>query len=170
VTWITYGLVAFFQETTILGLQPFPYVVLVIGIAMLIDLLMDNFVVPRMMGDSLKIHPAAVMVAAIVFAQLFGLIGVLLAAPVMATVKLVTYYVFRKLFDLDPWEGFETGIIKPLPPVFRYLGVLIRRFGRWIKLKNDARWPNGIPLIRWIQEKFHGVMDKLRKKSGTPTS
>ena len=141
-----------------------------IGIAMLIDLLMDNFVVPKMMGDSLKIHPAAVMVAAIVFAQLFGLIGVLLAAPVMATVKLGSTYVVRKLFDLDPWEGFETGNIKPLPPVFRYLGVLIRRFGRWINSKANAQWPNGIPFIRWIQEKFHGVMNKLRKNSGTPTS
>lgn len=170
VTWITYGLVAFFQGTTIFGLQPFPYVVLVIGIAMLIDLLMDNFVVPKMMGDSLKIHPAAVMVAAIVFAQLFGLIGVLLAAPVMATVKLLTNYVFRKLFDLDPWEGFETRIIKPLPPVFRYLGVLLRRFGRWIKSKINARWPKGIPFIHWIQEKFHGIMNKFRNKSGTPTS
>lgn len=170
ITWITYGMVAYFQGTTVFGLQPFGYVVLVISIAMVIDLMMDNFVVPRMMGDSLKIHPAAVMVAAIVFANLFGLLGVLLAAPVMATVKLISNYVVRKLFDLDPWQGYETRKVRPLPPVFRYMGAWLRRFGRWIKLKINTRWPDGIPLFRWIQQKFQWVVRKLTRKSDTPAS
>lgn len=170
VAWITYGLVAFYQGTTIFGLTPFGYVILIVGIAMILDLMMDNFVVPRMMGDSLKIHPAAVLVAAIVFANLFGLLGVLLAAPVMATLKLISTYVLRKLFDLDPWQGLETRRVKPLPPVFRYLGAWSRRFGRWIKSKINARWPNGIPFFNWFQEKFHWVVNKLKKKSDTPTS
>ncbi len=170
VTWITYGLVTYFQGTTIFGLTPFGYVLVVVGIAMVVDLMMDNFVVPRMMGDSLKIHPAAVMVAAIVFANLFGLLGVLLAAPVMATLKLISTYVLRKLFDLDPWQGLETRRVKPLPPVFRYLGASFRRFGRWIRSKVKARWPNGVPFIHWVQEKFHRVINKFKKKSDTPTS
>lgn len=164
ITWITYGLVAFFQGTTIFGMQPFGYAVLVVGIAVIIDLMMDNFVVPRMMGDSLKIHPAAVMVAVIVFANLFGIIGVLLAAPVMATVKLVSNYVLRKLFDLDPWEGFETGVIKPLPPVFRYMGTKLNQFRLWTKSKIDARWPDGVPFILWIKQKYHLVSTYLRNK------
>lgn len=170
VAWITYGLVAFFQGTTIFGLQPFPYVILVVGIAMLFDLLMDNFVVPRMMGDSLKIHPAAVMVAALIFAQLFGLIGVLLAAPVMATVKLISTYVIRKLFDLDPWEGFETRKIKPLPPVFKYLAVMFKRLSRWLKAAIKKKWPEGIPFVRWIKEMFHRIINKVTRKSNTPTT
>lgn len=170
VAWITYGLVAYFQGTTIFGLTPFGYVILILGIAVIIDMMMDNFVVPRMMGDSLKIHPAAVMVAAIVFANLFGLLGVLLAAPVMATLKLISTYVLRKLFDLDPWQGLETRGIRPLPPIFRYLGVWFRRFGRWIRAKVSSRWPNGIPFIRWTREKFTWVVKKIKKKSDTPVS
>lgn len=170
VTWITYGLVTYFQGSTIFGLTPFGYVLVVVGIAMIVDLMMDNFVVPRMMGDSLKIHPAAVMVAAIVFANLFGLLGVLLAAPVMATLKLISTYVLRKLFDLDPWQGFETRTVKPLPPIFRYLGAWFRRFGRWIRSKVKARWPNGMPFINWIKAKFQRVINKFKKKSDTPTS
>lgn len=170
VTWITYGLVTYFQGSTIFGLTPFGYVLVVVGIAMIVDLMMDNFVVPRMMGDSLKIHPAAVMVAAIVFANLFGLLGVLLAAPVMATLKLISTYVLRKLFDLDPWQGFETRTVKPLPPIFRYLGAWFRRFGRWIRSKVKARWPNGMPFIHWIKAKFQRVINKFKKKSDTPTS
>ena len=104
VAWTTYGLVALFQGTTIFGLDPLGYVILVIAISWFTDLILDNFVVPRLMGDALKVHPAAVLVAVIISASLFGFIGVLLAAPVLATVKLIGQYVFFKMFDLDPCE------------------------------------------------------------------
>jgi len=105
VAWAAYGLVAFFQGHTIFGLEPLPYALIVVGIAWVTDLLMDNFFVPRFMGDALRVHPAAVMVAALVGASLLGVIGVVLAAPVLATAKLFLDYVFRKLMDVDPWEG-----------------------------------------------------------------
>jgi predicted PurR-regulated permease PerM len=127
VAWTTYGLVSLFQGTTIFGLEPFPYALLVIGVAWLADVILDNFVVPRLMGDALKVHPAAVMVAVIISASLFGFVGVLLAAPVLATVKLMGQYVFLKLFDLDPWEKIsgdriptEPKIPNRLKPVFRF--------------------------------------------------
>jgi len=170
VAWITYGLVTYFQGTTIFGLQPFGYVLLVVGIAVLIDMAMDNLIVPRMMGDTLKVHPAAVMVAAIVFANLFGILGVLLAAPVMATVTLISTYVIRKLFDIDPWLGFQTRKPKPLPPVFRMLGAALGRFGQWLKSKYIARWPQGIPALHQIREFFVRMWRKLFKKGEPPAS
>ncbi len=104
VAWAAYGLVAYFQGSTIFGLTPFFYALLVVGLAWLIDVILDNFVVPRLMGDALQVHPAAVMVAALVSAQLFGVIGVVLAAPVLATIKLISSYAIYKLFDQDPWQ------------------------------------------------------------------
>jgi hypothetical protein len=38
---------------------------------------------------------------------LIGFIGIVLASPVVATLKLFLRYTVRKLFDLDPWEGLE---------------------------------------------------------------
>ncbi len=170
VAWITYGLVTYFQGTTIFGLQPFGYVILVVGVAILVDMAMDNLVVPRMMGDTLKVHPAAVMVAAIVFANLFGILGVLLAAPVMATVTLVATYVIRKLFDIDPWLGFETRKAKPLPPIFRIMGAKLTQFWQWSKAKYDTRWPQGIPFLHQTKEFFVRMWRKLFKKSEPPAS
>ncbi|HOW91656.1 MAG TPA: AI-2E family transporter, partial [Anaerolineaceae bacterium] len=58
VAWTTYGLVALFQ-TNYFGMQAFPFALLVVGCAWVSDLLLDNFMVPRVMSDALEIHPAA---------------------------------------------------------------------------------------------------------------
>jgi hypothetical protein len=50
-----------------------------------------------------------------------GLIGVILAAPVIATLKLVSRYVLRKLMDQDPWEGLAYYKPKKKPFFFKWL-------------------------------------------------
>lgn len=107
ITWISYGLVTYFQGANPFGLQPIQFVILVLAISMLTDLIIDNFINTRVMANTLKVHPAAVLTAAIAGATIFGIVGVLFAAPVLATLKLFFVYGFRKMFDLDPWEGIE---------------------------------------------------------------
>lgn len=114
VAWTTYGLVALFQANHF-GMQPFPYALLVVGCAWVSDLLLDNFMVPRVMSDALEIHPAAVLVMVIVSASLFGVLGMLLAAPVLASIKLILTYIMRKLSDQDPWINLK--VIPPPEPV-----------------------------------------------------
>lgn len=121
VAWVTYGLVSFFQGTTIFGMAPLAYALLIVAVAWVTDVIMDNFVVPRMTGDALNIHPAAVMVFALIAANLFGIVGLLLAAPVLATFLLVLTYAIRKLFDLDPWESLKTRSRVPKTPVLPFL-------------------------------------------------
>lgn len=114
--WIVTALVAYFQGGNYFGLQPFYYAILVVGLAMVIDQVFDNLVSPRLLGQTLGVHPAAVLVAAIVAANLIGIIGLVLAAPVLATLKLVGGYVLRKMFDLDPWpDALPTTQLVELP-------------------------------------------------------
>ncbi len=103
VAWATYGLVAFYQGATLFGLEPIWYVVLVVAVAWIVDTLMDNLVVPYMLSDALKVHPAGVLVAALIGIQWFGIIAVVLAAPVLATFILFINYAIFKLADKDPW-------------------------------------------------------------------
>ncbi len=112
VAWTAYGLVAFFQGWTLFGISSIVYALVVVGVAWVTDVIMDNMVVPRLLANSLRVHPAAVMVAALVGARLLGIVGVVLAAPVVATGKLLVEYALRKLADRDPWEG----IVTPQPP------------------------------------------------------
>lgn len=107
VAWTTLGLVAYFQQTNYFQLTPIIYALMNVGIALIMDLILDNFVATRILAKTLKIHPAAVLVMAFIGANLIGLVGVVLASPVMASIKLFSRYLIRKLFDQDPWEGLE---------------------------------------------------------------
>ncbi len=107
IAWTTYGLVAYFQGNTIFGFSPLAYAAFIIGIAWLADLIIDNFVSTRVMADALAVHPAAILVAALIGANLMGITGMILAAPVLATFQLVFQYTMRKFFDRNPWEGID---------------------------------------------------------------
>jgi len=108
-TAIVMVLVTFFQPGNYFGLQPWQYSVMVLAIALVINFIFDNYISPRFMGRTLDIHPAAVLVAALFMASFFGLVGIFLAAPIVTTVKAVGVYVFRKMFDLDPWPAAEVS-------------------------------------------------------------
>ncbi len=112
VNWTILFLVSFFQDYKLAGLSPFFYTVLVLGLAVLTDQILDNFISPKIIGQSLKIHPAAILVGTLIAANLLGIIGVLIAAPLVAMTKLILNYLIRKLFDLPPWPQAEP----PLPP------------------------------------------------------
>ncbi len=119
ISWVTYFLVSLSQGTTIFGLTPLNYALMVVIIAWLTDTIIDNLISPRIFSNALKIHPAAVLVTALLGYNILGIIGMILAAPVLATLKLVFDYVTRKMLDLDPFAGMEH--IEPPPPLLSQL-------------------------------------------------
>lgn len=127
ITWTTLALVAYFQGSTVFGLSPLGYAILDVGLGILIDQTFDNLVSPRIIGQALRVHPAAVLVAALIAANLVGLLGVVLAAPMLATVLLFWRYTLRKMLDLDPWPP---GDAVPPPPPGAQMLARIRRFVR----------------------------------------
>lgn len=112
IAWTTLALVAYFQPGKFFGLSPLFYAGLAVALAVLIDQTFDNIITPRIIAQALRVHPAAVLVAAIILANLLGLLGVVVAAPILATVALFWRYTMRKMLDLDPWPDPET----PRPP------------------------------------------------------
>ncbi|MEW6084710.1 MAG: AI-2E family transporter [Chloroflexota bacterium] len=103
ITSSTIALVTYFQPDKLFDLQPLVYTISVLVITSSIDNVIDNLITPRIMARTLKVHPAAVLVTALIFANLLGIIGVVVAAPLLATVTLLGRYITRKMFDLDPW-------------------------------------------------------------------
>jgi len=75
----------------------------VIGAMFLIQQLENNLLVPRIVGGALDLHPLIVIIGVFIGASLAGLVGAVLAAPLLATVKLLGTYAWRKLFDLPPF-------------------------------------------------------------------
>lgn len=116
INWIVLGLIAFFQGSNLFGLAPLTYTILVIGVALLVDQVFDSLVTPRIMAQSLKVHPAFVLIAAIIAANLIGILGIVIAAPLLATLQLVGRYTMHKLLDRDPWPPEENVLTPPSVP------------------------------------------------------
>ncbi len=126
ITWVVMGLVTFFQPYKPFGLNPFIYTGVVVGITLLVDQVIDSFITPRIMARTLKVHPAAVLVTALIAANLLGILGVIIAAPFLATFTLLGRYTMRKMFDMDPWIHMETA-----PPPPSIVGLIRNFWQRW---------------------------------------
>lgn len=96
-------LVAVLQTTTGWGMSPLVYGLVVLGAMLAIQMLENNLLVPRIVGDALDLHPIAVIVSVVMGASLAGLLGAILAAPVVASLKLYGVYIWRKMLDLPPF-------------------------------------------------------------------
>ncbi len=133
INWIVLFLVTYFQNYKLFGMQPLTYSLVVLIIALLIDQIFDAYVSPRVMSHTLKVHPAAVLVAALVAASLIGFIGIIIAAPILATFTLIGRYVLRKMFDLDPWPPEEPPSVPARPPAWSRFKDIFTRL--WQKLR-----------------------------------
>lgn len=92
----------FFPSQTIPGLEGVFFMLVVIVVWTGLQNLEAIFLVPRIMGNSLDLHPFIVIVAVIGGATLAGALGVILAAPVVASLRLLGGYLYLKLLQPEP--------------------------------------------------------------------
>jgi len=134
VTYVVLALVTIFQGGNYFNLVPIYYTLLAIGLSVMVDQIYDNLVSPRIMGRSLGVHPAAVLVVALIAANLIGLIGLILAAPVLASATLIVRYIVRKMFDRDPWADYKEELE---PMGFHWFAKLFTNL--WTRLNSIIR-------------------------------
>lgn len=96
-------LALFSTSTTIGGLSGVLFMLVVIAVWFLIQNIQSIFVTPRVMGDSLNLHPFVILLAVLAGASFGGALGVILAAPMVATIRLFGQYIYGKLFDTNPF-------------------------------------------------------------------
>ncbi len=125
-TTIMMALITFFQPEKPFDLPDLWYMLGVMAFSSVTDQIIDNLITPRIMARTLKVHPAAVLVTALISANLLGIIGVVIAAPFLATFLLIGRYVMRKMFDMDPWPP-----VQPEPP--QVTSEFIARFKRFVR-------------------------------------
>jgi len=102
-------LLALFQGSSYLPLPPFWFALVVAGMYVLIQQLENNYLVPRIIGHSLNLNPLVVIVAVVAGANLAGVLGALLAAPALASFRVLAGYVYRKLLDQPPFPSSVSG-------------------------------------------------------------
>ncbi len=67
----------------------------------IIQMIDANILQPNIIGKSVKLHPVVVICGMLVFERLFGIIGMVIAMPVLALVKIFIKYKFDINFDTD---------------------------------------------------------------------
>lgn len=145
--WVGFFIGALLQDPTPFGMTNILYAFLVVGIALVFDLMLDHVLTPKVMGNSLKVHPAAILISTLIGAQLMGVLGIILAAPAFATLKLILRYSSRKLFDRDPWAGMQYYQKPAEPALLRWLRKI------WGKIASFLEKPWGKIKV-WFEKQF----------------
>ncbi|MEZ4870433.1 MAG: AI-2E family transporter [Caldilineaceae bacterium] len=101
-------LVALFQGSTWLPLSNVTFALLVLAIYAVIAQVESVYLIPRLVGGRVKLHPAVAFVCVIGGALVFGALGVLVATPVVASTRTIIAYLYRKLLDRAPFEPQAT--------------------------------------------------------------
>lgn len=96
--------VALFQGSTWLPVSNLVFALIVGGIYFVIGQIESIYLIPRLVGRRVQLHPAVTFVGLISGTIVFGLLGLLLAAPTIATVRSILSYIYRKLLDLEPFD------------------------------------------------------------------
>ncbi len=128
------ALVGLFQPSNWFGLMPLAYGAVVVICVVVLDQAIDYIIIPRIMGTTLNLHPVIILVGLVIGASLAGVIGLLLAAPTIASFFLLGRYVYRKMSDLSPWDPPIDVLAERTPEE----SILLKT---WRALK--ARWNQG---------------------------
>jgi delta 1-pyrroline-5-carboxylate dehydrogenase len=75
------------------------------------------------------------LVGALIGVQLFGFIGIVIAAPVVASLALLLHYVINKLNDQNPWKDYELQKIRNKSKIVIFLQQSWEKFNTWIGQK-----------------------------------
>lgn len=135
-------LVALVEGSNFLPVSNLVFALIVVAVYVLIQQVENNFLVPRIMGQSLKLHPLFVLVGVVVGASFAGILGAFLAAPVLASLKVFGIYAHAKIVDQDPLAQPPVTVEAQAQP----RESLWRRMRRWSNQRRSGA-PAATPTI-----------------------
>ncbi len=79
------------------SLTPLVAALIVVAIYFIIRHIQDYFVTPQVMGRITNMHPLVILFAVLVGGHMWGILGLILAVPIAATVKILLEYSLQKM-------------------------------------------------------------------------
>jgi predicted PurR-regulated permease PerM len=101
-------LIALLFGSTHLAFSHLTFALVVIVFYTLVQMLENQFLVPKIMGSAVDLPPLIVLIGVIAGAEAFGIMGALLATPMIATGKLIFRYIYGKIME-DTLVAPEVG-------------------------------------------------------------
>ena len=137
-------IIALVLGPTYYEMNHFLFALIVIGFYVLVQLFENSFIVPNIMGEAVDLHPIIVLTGVFVGATVWGILGALIAAPVIATLKEIFEYFYYKIV----WEE-PTSIYEPPPEEKQgFIDQVKSFFKRFRKEKTTPKTDLGISVQR----------------------
>ena len=90
-------------------ISPLTGICVIIAI-IIVQLLENNFYQPLIMGKTMSLHPITIMLGLLIFQHFFGILGMVVATPVIASLKVIIKFINEKLGLLDKILGEKEDI------------------------------------------------------------
>ncbi len=71
------------------------------------QLLENNFYQPLIMGKTMKLHPVTIMLGLLLFNYFFGMIGMIVATPVIATIKIIFEFIMERSYLGEKFNNYQ---------------------------------------------------------------
>ncbi len=75
----------------------------------IVQSLENNFYQPLIMGHTMKLHPVTIMLGLLIFGHFFGIIGMIVATPAVATLKIILTFIDEKVRLLEKLENITNN-------------------------------------------------------------
>jgi len=104
IAMVTAAIVALVSGSTYLPISNVWMVALVLAIFAAIQMAENIWLRPRVLGQSLRLHPAVVFIAVIGALTMAGVLVALIIIPVLGSLAILGRYLYAKIVGIDPWE------------------------------------------------------------------
>lgn len=99
--------------STWLPLPNWAFTLVIVGLHLFYQQFDLNYLIPRIIGRSVHLPPLVVILGIVMGAVMAGVLGILLAAPTIASARVLGRYIYANLFNIEP---FQASIVSPLSP------------------------------------------------------
>jgi len=111
------ALLALLLGSTWISIPHWVFMLIIIGLYTLFEPFDDYYLIPRIIGSKVHLLPLVVILGIVAGALLAGIIGIPLAAPTIATLRVIGQYLYANLFDME-WSPVSS--LEPPPPRRHY--------------------------------------------------
>jgi predicted PurR-regulated permease PerM len=113
---VTASILALTFGSTWLPLPNWVFTLVIIGLHVFYQQFDLNYLMPRIIGRRVQLPPLVVILGIVAGAVLAGVLGILLAAPTIASARVIGRYIYANLLDTDPFPVTMTQPTQPPEP------------------------------------------------------
>ncbi len=110
---VTASILALAEGSTWMPVPNWLFALIIIALHIVFQQFDLNYLIPRIIGRRVHLPPVVVILGIVAGAAIAGVLGIVLAAPTIASGRVLFRYIYANLLDLDP---FAEVLYAPLPP------------------------------------------------------